>query len=420
MASSVRGRGDSGFRLALSLIMAIAALLSGAGFARADTSIHEAANESGRQIVRVKRGDTLTTLLLRWGANANETQEVATALRQIWSPRELKIGQEVALEFDAAGLETIEIAANLDHAVRAQRGQDGHFSPASMPRNLLRLPHLAVGTIKSSLYEAAVDAGVPLPVLQEMTRAFSYDVDFQREVQPGDTFEVLFENIADKKGNVIANGAVIYAAMTLSGHRLRVYRFMPDGGFADFFNPAGQSVKKALLRTPIDGARLTSGFGARMHPILGYTRMHRGVDFGAVQGTPIMAAGDGIVEKAGHDSGYGNLVLLRHNGNYETAYAHMSRFGSGIKVGARVHQGQVIGYVGMTGLATGPHLHYEIRIGGTQVNPLSVKMAPGRNLAGGELRGFRAVAEEVDRQLLSLRQDLNLVASTGAGAQSHE
>jgi murein DD-endopeptidase MepM/ murein hydrolase activator NlpD len=282
------------------------------------------------------------------------------------------------------------------------------------------VPHLSVGTIRSSLYEAAVDAGVPLPVLQEMTRAFSYDVDFQREVQPGDTFEVLFENIADKKGNVVANGAVIYAAMTLSGHKLRVYRFVPDGGFADFFNPAGQSVKKALLRTPIDGARLTSGFGARMHPILGYTRMHRGVDFGAMQGTPIMAAGDGIVEKAGHDSGYGNLVLLRHNGNYETAYAHMSRFASGIKIGARVRQGQVIGYVGMTGLATGPHLHYEIRIGGTQVNPLSVKMAPGRNLAGGELRAFGAVAEEVDRQLLSLRQDLNLVASTGSAAQAHE
>jgi murein DD-endopeptidase MepM/ murein hydrolase activator NlpD len=358
--------------------------LSVAGTARADTASRDSALESGRQIVRVKRGDTLTTLLLRWGANASEAQEAATALRLLWNPRELKIGQEVALEFDDTGLATIEIAANLDHAVRAQRGGDGHFAPTSMPRNLLRVPHLSVGTIRSSLYEAAVDAGVPLPVLQEMTRAFSYDVDFQREVQPGDTFEVLFENIADKKGNVVANGAVIYAAMTLSGHPLRVYRFVPDGGFADFFNPAGQSVKKALLRTPI------------------------------------MAAGDGVVEKAGRDSGYGNLVLLRHNGNYETAYAHMSRFANGIKLGARVHQGQVIGYVGMTGLATGPHLHYEIRIGGTQVNPLSVKMAPGRNLAGGELRAFHAVAEEVDRQLFSLRQDLKLVASTGSTAQSHE
>jgi len=416
MTNSVWARGDSGFRLIASLLALVVGLLGAASLASADPS----SRETERQIVRVRRGDTLTTLLVHWGASPPEAQDVASALRPIWNPRELRIGQEVTLQFGEVGLETIEIAANLDHAVRAQRNADGHFSPTSMPRNLARVPNLSIGTIKTSLYEAAVIAGVPQPVLQEMTRAFSYDVDFQREVQPGDTFEVLFENIVDKRGEVIANGSVIYASMTLSGHTLRVYRFLPEGGFADFFNPAGQSVKKALLRTPIDGARLTSGFGQRMHPILGYSRMHRGVDFGAAQGTPIMAAGDGVVEKAGPDRGYGNFVLLRHNGNYETAYAHLSRFGSGIKAGARVHQGQIIGYVGMTGLATGPHLHYEVRLGGNQVNPLSVKMAPGRNLAGNELRAFHAVSDEVDRQLISLRQDLNLVASTGAGAAPHQ
>jgi len=416
MASSVRVRGDSAFRLIASFLAFVIGLLGAASLASADPS----SRESERQIVRVKRGDTLTALLVHWGATPVEAQDVASALRPIWNPRELRIGQEVMLQFGEEGLEAIEIAANLDHAVKAQRNGDGHFSPTSMPRNLARVPNLSIGTIKTSLYEAAVIAGVPQPVLQEMTRAFSYDVDFQREVQPGDTFEVMFENIVDKRGEVIANGSVIYASMTLSGHTLRVYRFLPEGGFADFFNPAGQSVKKALLRTPIDGARLTSSFGQRMHPILGYSRMHRGVDFGAVQGTPIMAAGDGVVETAGPDRGYGNFVLLRHNGNYETAYAHLSRFGSGIKTGARVRQGQIIGYVGMTGLATGPHLHYEIRIGGTQVNPLSVKMAPGRNLAGTELRAFQAVADVVDRQLISLRQDLNLIASTGTGAAPHQ
>jgi len=416
MASSVRARGDSAFRLIASFLTLAMGLLGAASLASADPS----SRDSERQIVRVKRGDTLTTLLVHWGATPIEAQDVAGALRPIWNPRELRIGQEVTLQFGEVGLESIEIAANLDHAVRAQRNAEGHFSPTSLPRNLARVPRLSVGIIKTSLYEAAVVAGVPQPVLQEMTRAFSYDVDFQREVQPGDTFEVVFENIVDQRGEVIANGSVIYASMTLSGHTLRVYRFEPEGGFADFFNPAGQSVKKALLRTPIDGARLTSGFGQRMHPILGYTRMHRGVDFGAVQGTPIMAAGDGVVEQAGPDRGYGNFVLLRHNGTYETAYAHMSRFGSGIRPGARVHQGQVIGYVGMTGLATGPHLHYEVRIAGTQVNPLSVKMAPGRNLAGNELRAYHAVTDEVDRQLLSLRQDLNLVASTGTGVAPHQ
>jgi len=416
MAASDWVRGDSAFRVIASYLALTLMLMGGASQALADAS----SRENDRQIVRVKRGDTLSTLLAHWGATPTEAQDVASALRPIWNPRELRIGQEVALKFGPAGLETIEIDANLDHAVRAQRNADGHFSPTTLPRNLARVPRLSVGVIKTSLYDAAVIAGVPQPVLQEMARAFSYDVDFQREVQPGDTFELMFENIVDKRGEVIANGAVIYASMTLSGHTLRVYRFQPEDGFADYFNPAGQSVKKALLRTPIDGARLTSGFGQRMHPILGYTRMHRGVDFGAVQGTPIMAAGDGVVEKAGPDRGYGNFVLLRHNGNYETAYAHMSRFGSGIRPGAHVRQGQIIGYVGMTGLATGPHLHYEVRISGTQVNPLSVKMAPGRNLAGNELRAYHGATDEVDRQLLILRQDMNLVASTGNGAAPHQ
>jgi len=230
-------------------------------------------------------------------------------------------------------------------------------------------------------------------------------------VQPGDSFEVLYERIADRSGKTVASGDFLYAAMTLSGKTLRVYRHVVSGTHAaEYFNGHGQSVRKALLRTPIDGARLTSGFGMRTHPILGYSLMHRGVDFGAAPGTPIMAAGDGVVEKAGAEGGFGNMVLLRHNATYETAYAHMSRFAAGIKPGVHVRQGQVIGYVGATGLATGPHLHYEVRINREQVNPLSIKMMPGPKLAGPELRAFHMVAEELDRQVLSLRQD-TLVAA---------
>jgi len=244
-----------------------------------------------------------------------------------------------------------------------------------------------------------------------MAHAFSYDVDFQREVQPGDSFELLYERIADNSGRILATGDLVYAAMTLSGRTLRVYRYVIGGTHvAEYFNGQGQSVRKALLRTPIDGARLTSSFGMRMHPILGYSTMHRGIDFGATTGTPIMAAGAGVIEQAGPNAGYGNFVLLRHNAAYETAYAHMSRFASGIKRGVHVRQGQVIGYVGATGLTTGPHLHYEVRINRDQVNPLSIKMMPGPRLAGRQLQSFRAVANEVDRQVLSLRQ-ANLVAA---------
>jgi murein DD-endopeptidase MepM/ murein hydrolase activator NlpD len=363
------------------------------------------------QIVRVRPGDTLTTLLVRSGVTATDAQEAVSALRRLWNPRELQIGQEIALDFSPARLEAIQLFAGLDRTVRAVRDRDGHFMPIAQVRELARVPHLSIGVIKSSLYEAAVEAGVPPTVLSEMTRAFSYDVDFQRDVQPGDSFEVLFERITDSNGVVIANGDIVYASMTLSGQRLRLYRHATNGtDDADFFNAQGQSVKKALLKTPIDGARLTSGFGLRLHPILGYTAMHRGVDFGAAEGTPIMAAGDGVVERAGADPGYGNLVLLRHNGTYETAYAHMSRFAAATRPGARVRQGQIIGYVGATGRATGPHLHYEVRINNAQVNPLSIKMEPGRKLASGELRAFRAVADEIDRQLLSLRQDTLIAA----------
>jgi murein DD-endopeptidase MepM/ murein hydrolase activator NlpD len=298
-----------------------------------------------------------------------------------------------------------------DHVISVTRRADGHFVASAEPRALTRVPRYAIGVIKTSLYDAAVEAHVPLPLLSEMAHAFSYDVDFQREVQPGDSFEIVYERMADGSGRTIANGDLVYAAMTLSGKTLRVYRYVVSGTHvAEYFNGQGQSVRKALLRTPIDGARLTSGFGMRMHPILGYSTMHRGIDFGAATGTPIMAAGDGVVEQAGPNAGYGNFVLLRHNATYETAYGHMSRFASGIKPGVHVRQGQAIGYVGATGLATGPHLHYEVRINRDQVNPLSIKMMPGPKLVGHQLQAFRAVADELDRQVLSLRQE-NLVAA---------
>jgi murein DD-endopeptidase MepM/ murein hydrolase activator NlpD len=394
-------------RHALSLCLLAIVLTFGAGV-RAETP----ALGPQTQIVRVRSGDTLMTLLVRSGVSAPDAQEAVRALQRLWNPRELQVDQEIALDFGSTRLEAVQLFAGLDRTVRAVRNLNGHFTPISQARELARVPHLSVGVIKTSLYEAAMEAGVPPTVLSELTRAFSYDVDFQRDVQPGDGFEVLFERITDPHGAVIANGDIVYASMTLSGQRLRLYRHATNGtDAADFFNAQGQSVKKALLKTPIDGARLTSGFGLRMHPILGYTAMHRGVDFGAAEGTPIMAAGDGVVERAARDPGYGNLVLLRHNGTYETAYAHMSRFAASTRPGAHVRQGQIIGYVGATGRATGPHLHYEVRVNQTQVNPLSIKMESGRKLAGGELRAFRAVADEIDRQLLSLRQDTLIAAA---------
>ena len=360
----------------------------------------------GPQIVLValRRGDTLMSVLQEAGASAADAQDAIQSLAHLWNPRDMRVGQELTIELGESQLKSLQFFVGLDRVVRTERGADGHLHGTVAPRKLSRVATVATGIVHSSLFQAAVDNGVPLSVLETMVHAFSYDVDFQRELQPGDRFEVMFERINDENGRAVGNGDVLYAAMTIAKRTLRIYRFQPPNGDAEYFNAQGQSVKKALLRTPVDAVRITSPFGMRLHPILGYSRMHKGVDFGAAQGTPIMAAGDGVVEKAGPAAGYGNFVLLRHSGTYETAYAHMSRFAGGIRPGARVHQGQIIGYVGATGMATGPHLHYEVRVNGTEVNPAAVKFQPGRNLMGAELRLFRAEAEQLDRQLAALEQ----------------
>jgi murein DD-endopeptidase MepM/ murein hydrolase activator NlpD len=362
------------------------------------------------RVVRVETGDTLMGLLVEAGIPPADAQEVITALRPVWNPRDLKVGQEIALQFTAERLQELRFTPALDRDLIVQRADSGHFAARAEQRPLTRTVELATGAIHSSLFEAASDAGVPPTVLAEMIRAFSYDVDFQREIHPDDSFEMMFERLYDERGNAVGAGNLVYASMTLGTMHLRLYRYTPGNAGSDFFNARGESVRKALLRTPVDGARLSSGFGMRHHPILGYTKMHRGVDFAVPSGTPIMAAGDGVVRDAGWHGDYGNLVVLRHNGTFETAYAHMSRVAGNLHPGQRVRQGQVIGYVGATGRATGPHLHYEVRIRGQATNPMSVKMQPGQQLAGKELAIFQTVAAAVDHKLLALHGQTTVAA----------
>jgi murein DD-endopeptidase MepM/ murein hydrolase activator NlpD len=251
---------------------------------------------------------------------------------------------------------------------------------------------------------------VPQNVTAELIKLFSWDVDFQRDLRPGDGFETLYDelSLADGSGEVRGSD-LLYAALTLSGNVLGAYRFELEGG-VEYFDRNGKSLRKFLLRTPVDGARISSGFGMRMHPILGYSLMHKGVDFAAPIGTPIYAAGDGRVLVAGRNGGYGNYVRIRHNGDYSTAYGHMLRFASGIAPGRRVSQGQVIGYVGTTGRSTGPHLHYEVLRDDAQINPMSVKQAPDTQLAGADLRRFQQEVDRIDRLRARLAHD-TLIAS---------
>jgi murein DD-endopeptidase MepM/ murein hydrolase activator NlpD len=363
------------------------------------------------RLLRLAAGDTLNDVLLGAGLPARDVQAVIAALAPIFPPRALKPGQEIALDFIGLELGELRLTTGVDRDIVATRAADGSFIARARLRKLAHVAELAAGVIRTSLFEAANGAGVPMPVLSEMIREFSYDVDFQRDLQPDDSFEVLYDRLYDEHGKAVGIGDITYAAMTLSGKTLKLYRYLPTGARnAEYFTAAGDNVRKALLRTPVDGARLSSGFGLRLHPILGYTKLHRGVDFAAPPGSPIMAAGDGTIESAGAAGAYGNLVVLRHDGAYETAYAHMSRIARGLRPGVAVRQGQVIGYVGATGRATGPHLHYEVRLHGEAINPMSVKNGPVQALAGTEIARFQAATEATDRELQALRQ-ATIVAS---------
>jgi murein DD-endopeptidase MepM/ murein hydrolase activator NlpD len=262
-------------------------------------------------------------------------------------------------------------------------------------------------------------------VLVEMIRIFSFDVDFQRELQPGDSFEVLYEALFEDDGSLAKTDGVLYASLTLSGERLDLYNFTPHSGHSDFFDGKGQSVRKTLMRTPIDGARLSSRFGMRKHPVLGYSRLHKGTDFAAPRGTPIYAAGDGVVESAGRNGAYGKYLRIRHNSTYKTAYAHMKRIAKGMRRGKRVRQGQIIGYVGSTGRSTGPHLHYEVLRGGRQVNPLKIKLPSGEKLKAADLESFERQRERIDALREQVREGGAVIAQAGcilpaAGAEPSE
>ncbi len=360
-------------------------------------------------IVRPKSGDTLAQILIRAGAAADAAHRAVGAMGKVFSARRIRIGQDIAVSFEPGGngrnhgrFLGFSLHPSYDQVVEVWReGVDG-FRASKAARDLRHDLAAARGTIESSLYVDGTRSGIPAAVLVELIRIYSWDVDFQREIRKGDRFEVMYEQAFDAKGRLVNNGRIIFAALTLSGENKPMFLFKGDKGRHEHFNAKGHGAKKALLRTPINGARLSSGFGRRRHPILSYTRMHKGIDFAAPPGTPIYAGGDGVVNYRGRKGSYGNYIRIRHTNGYSTAYAHMSRFKRGVTKGTRVRQGQVIGYVGSTGRSTGPHLHYEILVNGRHTNPLKVKMPSGRKLTGEELERFLATKTDLERRYAAL------------------
>jgi murein DD-endopeptidase MepM/ murein hydrolase activator NlpD len=354
-----------------------------------------------RRVVTVGAGDTLLAMLGEAGVPSRQAHAVVDALETVYDPRDLQIGQELTLGLRHDGrsreLVSVRLMPEVDQVVSVRREGEGYTADAAA--NALEVRHIAAGFyIQASLAADAGNAGVPYEVLHPLIRVFSYSVDFQRDFQPGDEFRILYEREHHADGSLARHGAPLYAELRLGDRALPVYRFETADGVVDYYDPEGQSVRRALMRTPIDGARLSSGYGMRRHPILGYNRMHRGMDFAAPTGTPILAAGDGVIESIGPNSGYGNYIRIRHNNRLSTAYGHMSRFASGLGRGDRIAQGDVIGYVGSTGLSTGPHLHYEVLVEGAQVNPMSVDLPTGRTLEGAELARFREMVTEFDAE----------------------
>ncbi|MDP6707830.1 MAG: M23 family metallopeptidase [Alphaproteobacteria bacterium] len=365
----------------------------------------------------IGRGDTLMKVMVGAGAARTDAHQAISALSKLQDPRKLKPGQEVTLTFERRAqpgggpverLVGVDLKADVEYSVVARRAGDGNFDARSVAERLSVDAVTAAGRIEESLYRAASEAGVPAPIIFDLIRLYSFDIDFQRDIQPGDRFRLLYAVLRDESGQIVKHGDILFAELFVGGQSLPLYRFEVADGDIAYFNHKGESVKKALLKTPVDGARLSSRYGRRRHPILGYTKMHRGLDFAAPRGSPIMAAGDGRIEKAGWNGAYGRYVRVRHNTDYKTAYGHMTRIAKGIRPGRRVKQGQVIGYVGSTGRSTGAHLHYEILRKGRQINPLRLKLPTGRTLKGRTLAAFDKARQGLDARYAATSQPTHL------------
>ncbi|MGQ9368070.1 M23 family metallopeptidase [Azospirillum sp. ST 5-10] len=375
-----------------------------------------------RRVFLVDRGDTLMDLLVEASVPRSEASGAIQALREVYDPRRLQVGQQVTVLFEPRRGGTqhfvgLELEPDVVRSVSVARSGDEGFESAEVEKAVETRKVGAVAEIRSSLFEAGAAAGVPVSVMMEVIRLYSHEVDFQRDLQPGDRFEVLFDRMVTEDDQIAGDGDVLYASLVLGGREKPIYRYKTRDGRIDHYDREGASIRRALLRTPVDGARITSGFGMRHHPILGYSKLHKGTDFGAPTGTPIYAAGNGIVEEAGGKGAYGNYIRIRHNTEIATAYAHLSRFAKGLRRGGRVEQGDVIGYVGTTGRSTGPHLHYEVLRHNRQVNPASIDLPTGEKLQGRDLKAFLQTAKALDRAFEESKRGLQLARTTATEAK---
>ena len=353
----------------------------------------------------IKNNDTIEKILKKYKIRNVDIGEISIQLKKkklanIYSGRKLSLILK-KLEDSSNTIVNLVYPINNTTSVEIRKSQN-KFEVKEIILQLNKKEVVVKNVIKNNLYNSAVESGIEPNIIVEFARIFGFEVDFQRDIRQGDWFEILYEKFEDDNNKVRDTGKIIYASMYVNGEEINLYNFKFNNS-EDFYDIKGKSITKSLMKTPINGARLSSSYGMRKHPILGYNRMHRGTDFAAPSGTPIMASGSGTITRARWCGGGGNCIKIKHNSTYETIYAHMKAFARGMKEGRKVKQGQIIGYVGSTGLSTGPHLHYEVLVNGKKVNSQRLKLPSGKILSGEERKQFELDRIKIDLKLANLR-----------------
>lgn len=355
-----------------------------------------------KKTIKIKSGDSIQRILLKEGIPQSEINKIYSKIIKKYDLRKIQEGQAITIVFDSNNKKNISrLSFALDNLSTAHlyANQDD-YDIKIIKKNLEKKNFLAKGVITNSLYNSASKTGVDPEIIIEFARIFGFEIDFQRDIRENDEYKIFYERYEDDEGEVHNNGNVLFAYMKNDGKEISLYRYTDANKISGYYTSDGKSIERALMKTPINGARLSSTFGFRRHPILGYNKLHQGTDFAAPTGTPIMASGSGVVERASWFGAYGKFIMIRHNSTYKTAYAHLSGFAKGIRSGSRVQQGQIIGYVGSTGRSTGPHLHYEVLVNGKRVNSQKLNLPSGKNLVGAEKEDFENIKKNIDKLLV--------------------
>ena len=351
--------------------------------------------------IEVKQGQTFSSILNNYNFLDRKIFEINTELSKFFDLRKLKVNQKIIFYEDINNeVKKIEIVVDLDTILEISLNKEVKIKKTKLRK--ISFEESKEFVILNSLYSDGIKNNISPDILIKLIKLFSFDLDFQRDIKVNTLVSVSYGVSEIVKNNKIEYNDINYALISINGKKLEYFKFLTDDGYTDYFNRDGKNVKKSILKTPLDGARISSNFGMRKHPISGYNKMHKGVDFAAPTGTPIYAGGNGIVEFIGNNGGYGKYIRIRHNNEYKTAYAHLSRYEKGISKGVRVNQGETIGYVGSTGNSTGPHLHYEILYQNKHINPLKLKLPSGKILTGKELQRFKNEYKKIYANHLNL------------------